>query len=262
MTTELDCTYKVYSSDAIEFYFENNFKKVMCIKPIKKGDILLAEHDFYTTDDVLKKWVSQNTNAFNQLYPREIDSTALQKVNENIYEGNGDKYTLGIYDSWFNTSEKYNAGAKSFDISDCYLYFPISITFILALKDIEVGEEIFIYYTRESCGVFENDELQTKYLDEVDNICNDNSLNIYIILKNYILNQTSLDIYINQILQYDIIKLNELNKNKIEKFILKYDHLEFIDKIKLITSRDVFPLIIYQYDNIIKSLKINKKVNN
>ena len=34
-------TNKIYSSTSIQFKFENNFKQVICISPIKKGEILL-----------------------------------------------------------------------------------------------------------------------------------------------------------------------------------------------------------------------------
>ena len=43
--------------------------------------------------------------------------------------------------------------------------------------------------TRETQIIIQNELLQKKYLDEVEDIYNENSLNIYIIMRNYFLNQ-------------------------------------------------------------------------
>lgn len=256
-------SYKIYSSESVEFKFENNFKQVICKKQIKKGELLLVEHIICATEEVLEKWLTIDNESCNQLYPREENSTLKEKINCNCFsdkEYNKDLLMIGIYESWFNTSKNYNAGVSSELISsqNSYLYDDIIISFAIAIKDIEPEEEIFIYYERKSCKVDFDEELQLSYNQTIKSTFNIKCSILFLkIVRDYLLNPMCFDIYLNII----ILKYKTENKGYDINYLLKskfssnYIHLNFDYAIfSIVKRKHIFTILSDKYDEVINSL--------
>jgi hypothetical protein len=113
-------THPIYVSNKVKYELIKNNKKVFSTEKIKKRELLLIEHLICGSKGELKNWLSKDTRSRNMLYP--FDSSKIEeKIDHNsfIYKirNNLSILSIGIYNSFFSSSNFYNAGAFS-DIID------------------------------------------------------------------------------------------------------------------------------------------------
>jgi hypothetical protein len=161
----------VFQSPKISFNLHNDkdYRYVTCKTPIKRGDLLLIEQCF--TDKLgslscMKQMLRYNEQLFNSLYPRSqvwdesklcaedlpesiLDLIAL-KIQYNSF-GKESMICLGNNISQFNHSVTPNANVFSEmidipSITEGDPNFKVVFLYVLAIKDIAIGEELFIKY--------------------------------------------------------------------------------------------------------------------
>jgi hypothetical protein len=254
--------HKIYSSEYIDFKFENNFKQVISNSLIKKGELLVVEHSICATNQILEKWLILDIQSSNELYPREDNSTIQEKIMCNCFstkEYSESLLMLAIQQAWFNTSTNYNAGAtcELINKNNTYLYDDILITFVIALKDIQPEEEIFIYYQRDSCGVQFNEQLQTEYYQSIMSTFSLSRKLFLKLLRDYLLTSTCFQVYLTHIrLKYetpnDDYPLSNLLKSKINNHYLYSNYDTALTSI--IKLKDIFKIISDKYDELVENI--------
>ena len=163
----------VFQLPSIEFVKDDDFYKVVALKPIKKDNILLIEHVLSSDQrpHILEAIASSST-LFNNYYPRngiawdfETDNhdVVIEKYNSNVFNTDGIFQACLLINSFNHSKNHWNADV--FDIQ--FKLKDNSITHfkaIVASKDIDAGNEIFIRYNEylnDDCDFPENTDLLT-----------------------------------------------------------------------------------------------------
>jgi len=154
-----DMTYTIFKSNKISFETrEYDYRYINSKQKINAGDLLLIEHCYVSKDiKMIFALIKYNAELFDNLYPRtkkweesiiydnseSIDNLVCEKAQKNIF--GGEYYTLNLDISKFNHSSAPNAIVKYLNI-DNDSGVPIYISYITAIKPIDIGEEITIWY--------------------------------------------------------------------------------------------------------------------
>jgi hypothetical protein len=163
----------VFQLPSVDFVKDNDFYRVVALKSIKKDSILLIEHVFSSDKrpHVLEAIASSST-LFNNYYPRngvawdfETDhhDAVIEKYNSNIFNTDGIYQACLLINSFNHSKNHWNADVfdTQFKLkNDSITYFKA----IIASKDIDAGNEIFIRYNEflnDDCIIPTNDDLQT-----------------------------------------------------------------------------------------------------
>lgn len=177
----------LYKTDKIKMSSVDNYHSVQCSQPIKKYDVLHIEHVLSVPMDestILTAIVHSNIKLYNSLYPRrdqwnkkllktevnKVYDDLVPKLNEKIHHNvfsYNNVYMLGNHCSYFNSSENFNAFTRVVNLEVDLLNFPEDTLYILvtvASRDIEPGEEVFLYYPCEAVPM--NYEVQQRYITE------------------------------------------------------------------------------------------------
>ena len=111
--------------------------------------------------------------------------------------------------------------------------FAVDINRFREVRPANERNQVFLYYKREECNVLHNDEILSNYQKEVNTMCNFQSENInnkkerLTIMSNYLLNEISFTVYLNQILlkygiKYDEIKNEYYKDDSTSEYKLDY----------------------------------------
>ena len=159
----------VFKSPKLMFnvHEDKDYRYVTCKMPIKRGDLLLLEQCF--TDNTHNpsctvQMLRYNEHLFNNLYPRthpwdeanlcvkdlpkDMHELIISKIQSNTFTHNN-SLCLGYTISQFNHSITPNAKVvqKSVNIpKEGEADFKVVFLCVVAIKDIHIGEEIFIKY--------------------------------------------------------------------------------------------------------------------
>jgi len=173
MFISLDPIQTTFKHDDIQIVYEstNDYYKVVANKIIRKDTVILVEHCCCNDNlnDEMFSNISSNEILFNELYPRngqiwkqdyllecnnEITELVYDKIKKNCF-GDSKKYVLGLTVSKFNHSNNNNAVAlfrnihlNLHDYKSDFIHNNnyTSMCFVIAVKDINIGDEIFISY--------------------------------------------------------------------------------------------------------------------
>ena len=153
----------VEKSDSIIEVFENGYKKIIAVKMIKTGELLLLEHVLVGPAYYCMNVVAGNELLFDSLYPRTIGTwddlyfhqEARQeesriKVPSNCFN-NGENITIGLFISSLNHSCFPNSIVSLADrVDHLFIKKGIMVKSLFAVKNITIGEEITITYKAQA----------------------------------------------------------------------------------------------------------------
>ncbi len=149
----------------IEFVYEKDQFSVKAIRKIRKNEVLIIEHVLHAEEnnyDMMINEVARCKDLFNTLYPRNMQ-WSVEKVNnidfnemckKKVFKNafvKDDIWMLCFDVSKFNHSDNFNCTtvASSNTYGGDTLVCCISVA---AIRDIEEGEEITIYYSGDYLG--------------------------------------------------------------------------------------------------------------
>jgi len=146
----------------------NDYRYVHAKNPIKKGELLLAEHCYVSKDiKVIQHIVLASAELFDNLYPRkekwteqllsaegrtqDVWNLVLEKAQKNVFGIKESRFVVGLIISNFNHSTNPNASVKftNYDIDETVSVF---IPYVVADRNINIDEEITISYGKSYFG--------------------------------------------------------------------------------------------------------------
>jgi len=152
-------THTLFKSDKVKFERgPDDYRLVKCTATIQSGTLLLMEHCYVTSDIYrIANVIKYSSALFDNLYPRssrvwnesslndaELEELCVEKAQKNMFEI-GSNYVLGLEVSVFNHSSSPNAMVWDFSV-DVQLEVPVLIMSIIAIRDMEVDDEVTIWY--------------------------------------------------------------------------------------------------------------------
>ena len=136
----------------------DDYRLVKCTATIQSGTLLLMEHCYVTSDIYrIANVIKYSSALFDNLYPRgsrvwnesslndaELEELCVEKAQKNMF-GIGSNYVLGLEVSVFNHSSSPNAMVWDFSV-DVQLEVPVLVMSMIAIRDMEVDDEVTIWY--------------------------------------------------------------------------------------------------------------------
>lgn len=238
-TTNYDALNTVFKSPKISFdlHEDKDYRFVTCKVPIKRGDVLLLEQCY--TDNTQNpsstiQMIRYSERLFNNLYPRthvwdeaklcskdlpeDMHEFIISKIQSNTFTQNN-RLCLGDSISQFNHSTTPNAKVvqKSVNIpKEGEADFKVVFLCVLAIKDINIGEEIFIKYNDTVMFSNQENDSLTPYELEEDPKGSDDM--ILTMIKQYIRKDRFAIVTTNQFAMYKGLYLSKDMVNVTPRF--------------------------------------------
>lgn len=254
----------LFSRDIL-FSIENDYKKVIALNDIPKGTLILVEHVMIGSFTDLKKLLEIDTWSKDELYPRNGNNLS-QKIKYNHFSSYDDILALGVYKSWFNSSDHFNVVpcSLSYDKEGISLIdHPICFGGIITAIDIKKDEELYLYYDHFNQP---KKDILERYLYITNNLFKQVSNQIRLIIKPYFLKDTFHEIYRNtvkiltEIDKYwgNNLKISSslLKTNESGTFLLLDEYKNKLIEYSMVEGKLHGKYIIYTYDGTISTYNL------